>query len=85
MVLRLPSPYLNLSKKKSRVLNWWRWMMRNMEVWGIMVSTFFQDGPFLAIRLYVMIKHSVISYMMIFFTCKNTLVSTTLPNFLRDS
>lgn len=34
----------------------------------------FQDGPFLAFRLILIIHYKIVSYMNIFFTCKNTLV-----------
>lgn len=33
-----------------------------------------QDGPFLALRMMLLIKYDVNSYMHIFFTVKNTLV-----------
>lgn len=33
-----------------------------------------QDGPFLAFRLILIIHYKIVSYMNIFFTCKNTLV-----------
>lgn len=33
-----------------------------------------QDGPFLAFRLILIIHYRIVSYMNIFFTCKNTLV-----------
>lgn len=33
-----------------------------------------QDGPFLAFRLILIIHYQIVSYMNIFFTCKNTLV-----------
>lgn len=33
-----------------------------------------QDGPFLAFRLILIIHYGIVSYMNIFFTCKNTLV-----------
>lgn len=34
----------------------------------------FQDGPFLAFRLILIFHYRIVSYMNIFFTCKNTLV-----------
>ena len=57
-------------------MGWWRWLGRSMDVWGIAISTCLQDGPFFAIRIYLMVHHHVVSYMMIFFTCKNTLASS---------
>ncbi|XP_022102551.1 transmembrane protein 26-like isoform X2 [Acanthaster planci] len=44
------------------------------EVWGLMTTIIMQDGPFLAMRLYILIKLNAINQMMIFFTCKNMLV-----------
>lgn len=35
---------------------------------------YFQDGPFLAFRLILITHYKIVSYMNIFFTCKNTLV-----------
>ena len=45
-----------------------------MEVWGIMSTLILQDGPFLAVRLYVMIGKQAVHQMIIFFTCKNLLI-----------
>ncbi len=44
------------------------------EVWGILATVVMQDGPFLALRLYVLIVYEALNQMMIFFTCKNSLV-----------
>ncbi|XP_033643182.1 transmembrane protein 26-like [Asterias rubens] len=44
------------------------------EVWGLMTTIIMQDGPYLAMRLYILIKMRAINQMMIFFTCKNMLV-----------
>ncbi|XP_054758701.2 transmembrane protein 26-like [Lytechinus pictus] len=44
------------------------------EMWSMMVTLIMQDGPFLAMRLYLMIKVKIFSIMMVFFTCKNILV-----------
>ena len=44
------------------------------EVWGLMTTIIMQDGPYLAMRLYILIKLNAINQMMIFFTCKNMLV-----------
>ena len=45
-----------------------------MEVWGIMSTLILQDGPFLAMRLYIMVGRNVVHQMIVFFTCKNLLV-----------
>ena len=44
------------------------------EVWSILTAMLMQDGPFLAIRLYVMIKNQNLSYSILFFTFKNFLI-----------
>ncbi|XP_029651406.1 transmembrane protein 26-like isoform X1 [Octopus sinensis] len=44
------------------------------DVYGIMISIFLQDGPFLALRLMLIFKYKVDSYTNIFFTSKNSLV-----------
>ena len=43
-------------------------------VFGIIVSIFLQDAPFLVLRLLLIFNYNVISYTNMFFTCKNTLV-----------
>ncbi|XP_052787667.1 transmembrane protein 26-like [Mya arenaria] len=44
------------------------------EVWSICVNFLFQDGPFLAVRLYAMIALKILTYSIIFFTAKNALL-----------
>lgn len=44
------------------------------EIWSILVTTFMQDAPFLATRLYFMVVHNSIDQSSIFFTCKNALL-----------
>ncbi|XP_014483703.1 PREDICTED: transmembrane protein 26 [Dinoponera quadriceps] len=46
----------------------------SIDVWGIALNMILQDGPFLAFRLILIIHYKIVSYMNIFFTCKNTLV-----------
>ncbi|XP_006607317.1 transmembrane protein 26 [Apis dorsata] len=46
----------------------------SIDVWGITLNMILQDGPFLAFRLILIIHYRIVSYMNIFFTCKNTLV-----------
>lgn len=48
------------------------------DVFGIIMSIFMQDGPFLVLRLLLIIKYNVLSYTNMFFTCKNTLVCMLL-------
>ncbi|KAK4879515.1 hypothetical protein RN001_007661 [Aquatica leii] len=46
----------------------------NIDIWGIALNIVLQDAPFLAFRLLIIIHYNIISYMNVFFTCKNTLV-----------
>ncbi|XP_043466157.1 transmembrane protein 26 isoform X2 [Leptopilina heterotoma] len=46
----------------------------SIDVWGIAINMLLQDGPFLSFRLILIIHYQIVSYMNIFFTCKNTLV-----------
>ncbi|XP_024884094.1 transmembrane protein 26 isoform X3 [Temnothorax curvispinosus] len=46
----------------------------SIDVWGIALNMLLQDGPFLAFRLILIFHYQIVSYMNIFFTCKNTLV-----------
>ena len=44
------------------------------DVYGIVISIFLQDAPFLVLRMLLIFKYGVVSYTNMFFTCKNTLV-----------
>ncbi|ELU06154.1 hypothetical protein CAPTEDRAFT_23383, partial [Capitella teleta] len=44
------------------------------DVYGIVISIFMQDAPFLVLRLLLIFYYGVLSYTNMFFTCKNTLV-----------
>ena len=46
----------------------------NTDILAIIVQTMLQDGPFLALRITLIFRFNVLSYMNIFFTCKNSLV-----------
>ncbi|KAF7279272.1 transmembrane protein 26 [Rhynchophorus ferrugineus] len=45
-----------------------------IDVWGIALNITLQDAPFLVFRLLLITHFQIISYMNVFFTCKNTLV-----------
>ncbi|XP_050302667.1 transmembrane protein 26 isoform X2 [Anthonomus grandis grandis] len=45
-----------------------------IDVWGIALNITLQDAPFLVFRLLLITHFKIISYMNVFFTCKNTLV-----------
>ncbi|XP_078497089.1 transmembrane protein 26 [Lissotriton helveticus] len=44
------------------------------DLWNIGISLFIQDGPFLIVRLILMIYYRVITQMLVFFAAKNILV-----------
>ncbi|XP_041364176.1 transmembrane protein 26-like [Gigantopelta aegis] len=44
------------------------------ELWSLVLTFCCQDGPYLSIRLYAMIAHRLITYSIIFFTCKNLFI-----------
>ncbi|CAK8690550.1 unnamed protein product [Clavelina lepadiformis] len=70
---RVPSPIVVVEEeveKEGACRKFWT----NVEVWGILSTLILQDGPFLAVRLYIMIGRRVIHQMIVFFTCKNFLV-----------
>jgi len=46
----------------------------SVDVWSILINIILQDAPFFTFRLLLIFYYKVISYMNIFFTCKNTLV-----------
>ncbi|XP_061083778.1 transmembrane protein 26-like isoform X3 [Conger conger] len=45
-------------------------------MWSIAESIFIQDGPFLVVRLIVLIRYKIFHQMLVFFTFKNLLVVT---------
>ncbi|XP_068183799.1 transmembrane protein 26-like [Antennarius striatus] len=47
---------------------------RSTDMWNIMEALFIQDGPFLVVRLLVIIYYKVFHQMLVFFTIKNFLV-----------
>ena len=48
------------------------------EVFQLLVTLCFQDGPFLILRLFLLIRYEVASELHVFFTCKNAIVSILL-------
>ncbi|KAK3729820.1 hypothetical protein QZH41_016094 [Actinostola sp. cb2023] len=55
-----------------------REMLLHGDIFGILTGIFMQDGPFLVLRLVLIIKFSVYSEMHIFFTCKNAIALSLL-------
>ncbi|XP_064620949.1 transmembrane protein 26-like [Lineus longissimus] len=45
------------------------------EIWAIITTCIMQDIPFLVLRMTLIVRYKVLSYMNIFFTCKNWLVT----------
>ncbi|KAJ9575636.1 hypothetical protein L9F63_007497 [Diploptera punctata] len=53
----------------------WSWSLLQFTMCGaILLNILLQDAPFLGFRLLLIIQFRIISYMNVFFTCKNTLV-----------
>ncbi|VDL80318.1 unnamed protein product [Nippostrongylus brasiliensis] len=46
----------------------------DVDIWAIILANSLQDIPFLLVRLYLMLQHGLVTYTMIFFTCKNALI-----------
>ena len=44
------------------------------EIWSILISLIFQDGPFLALRLTAVFRFNVRTFTTMFFTCKNGII-----------
>ena len=53
------------------------------ETWAIIMSILFQDGPFLVVRLILLIKYQIITQSNLFFTIKNIFVICLLLNRIR--
>ncbi|CAJ0578188.1 unnamed protein product, partial [Mesorhabditis spiculigera] len=46
----------------------------DVDIWAIVLANCLQDIPFLLVRLYLMFGRGLITYTMLFFTCKNALI-----------
>nr|XP_058945827.1 transmembrane protein 26-like [Pocillopora verrucosa] len=55
-----------------------REMLLHGDIFGILTGIFMQDGPFLILRLLLIINYQVYSEMHIFFTCKNAIALSLL-------
>ncbi len=44
------------------------------ELWSIIITVMMQDGPFLTIRMYIIVNYKSLNYTILFYTCKNFLV-----------
>ena len=53
----------------------------SIDVWDVLLNIILQDAPFFVFRLLLITYYKLISYMNIFFTCKNTLVITLQVSF----
>ncbi|XP_072030933.1 transmembrane protein 26-like [Amphiura filiformis] len=71
---------LQMTKRKKQMLSRDRrknsilYRSRNSEVRGIFTVIIMQDGPFLVVRLYLIVMHDIFEQSLIFFTFKNILV-----------
>ena len=57
----------------------------SIDVWDVLLNIILQDAPFFVFRLLLITYYKLISYMNIFFTCKNTLVITLQVNYFNNS
>lgn len=57
------------SKKKCFRLD-----MLDTEMWSILITLVFQDGPFFALRVTAVFKYDVRTFVTMFFTCKNAII-----------
>lgn len=66
----------DFKKKKSfcRAFHCLRLDLLDAEIWSILITLVFQDGPFLALRLTAVIKFDVRTFVTMFFTCKNAII-----------
>ncbi|KAG8224738.1 hypothetical protein J437_LFUL005307 [Ladona fulva] len=46
----------------------------SVDAWAIVINMILQDAPFVAFRLLLIIHFQIVSYLNVFFACKNTLV-----------
>ncbi|KAL6728970.1 hypothetical protein Aduo_000068 [Ancylostoma duodenale] len=53
--------------------NFWE-IFHDVDIWAIVLANSLQDIPFLLVRLYLMLQYGLVTYTMIFFTCKNALI-----------
>ncbi|RUS69567.1 hypothetical protein EGW08_022672 [Elysia chlorotica] len=59
---------------KSRQKRTFKDFLIRSEVWSLIVTIFMQDGPYLAVRLYVVIELDILDSTIVFFICKNAIV-----------
>ena len=67
----------SMTKKKNSMLtlnSCIRFDMLDSEVWSILITLIFQDGPFLALRLTAVIEFNVRTFVTMFFTFKNAII-----------
>ncbi|CAG0890064.1 unnamed protein product, partial [Darwinula stevensoni] len=72
----IPVPELEEGDPETKERKSWIWDIVDMDIIAILTTVVLQDGPFLIIRMVLIFHYNVVSYLNIFFTCKNTLVAT---------
>jgi hypothetical protein len=67
---------LNVRRKRLFCLSTrcFRFDLLDSEIWSILITLIFQDGPFLALRLTAVIEFKVRTFVTMFFTCKNAII-----------
>ncbi|KAK6058983.1 hypothetical protein COOONC_03423 [Cooperia oncophora] len=73
MRVAITKTYEELIMPHTRPPNFWE-IFYDVDIWAIILANSLQDIPFLLVRLYLMLQHSLVTYTMIFFTCKNALI-----------
>ena len=69
------NPQLNQKNSRTtKCLRFFRLDLLDSEIWSILITLIFQDGPFLAIRLTAVIRFNVRTFSTMFFTCKNAII-----------
>jgi hypothetical protein len=65
---------MNKKKKRSCGSDFFQFEAIDSEVWSILITLIFQDGPFLVLRLTAVIEFNVRTFVTMFFTFKNGII-----------
>lgn len=64
----------NNGSKKCANKKCFRLDMLDTEMWSILITLVFQDGPFFVLRITAVFKYDVRTFVTMFFTCKNAII-----------
>ncbi|VDP24176.1 unnamed protein product [Heligmosomoides polygyrus] len=73
MRVAITKTYEELIMPHSGPRSFWE-ILYDVDIWAIVLANSLQDIPFLLVRLYLMLQYGLVTYTMIFFTCKNALI-----------